>query len=192
MKVHTGAADIEFIVIKWTNCKPHFVMVVYYGQQSQVFRVDTIKLYIIQLLEVVKKQLDLGCHVNVTGDFNLWIGDRVNGNHPNSSVIGGLFLDQVDALGLEILNSRSDIPIMFINKSKESHKKLVLDLVLSNQLDSISEFRTDEGDFLFTPYSVQMRRGKSSYTFADHMSIIYQVCRGWNMELQEDAGEHKL
>ena len=180
MKVHTGAADNKFIVIKWTNCKPHFVMVVYYGQQSQVFRVDMIKLYISQLLEVVKKQLDLGCHVNVTGDFNLWIGDRVNGNHPNSSVIGGLFLDQVDALGLEILNSRSDNPIMFIDKSKESHKELVLDLVLSNQPDNISGFKTDDHRMQFTPYSVHMRKGKSSRTYADHRSIIYQVSTGWN------------
>ena len=65
VKVDIGPTENEFLVLKWTNCSPHLVMVVYYGQQSQVYGVDTIKLHISQLMEVVKKHIRLGCHVNV-------------------------------------------------------------------------------------------------------------------------------
>ena len=180
VKVHSGSGDNEFLVIKWTNCQPNLVMVVYYGQQSQVFGVDNIKMHISEMLEVVKKQIRLGCHVNLVGDFNLRIGDRVKGNHPDSSVTGRLFLDQIDALGLEILNSRSKNPVTFIDKSKPTHTRLVLDLVISNQPDAVTQFKTDDEDFNFTPYSVRMRKGKSSRVHADHMSIIYQVSTAWS------------
>ena len=189
VKTDVGTEENEFMVLKWTNCSPHLVIVVYYGQQSQVHGVDTIKLHLSQLMEVVKKHVRLGCHVNVVGDFNLRIGDeKVKGNHPDSSVTGRIFMDQVDSLGLDLLNSRCQNPITFTDKSKPNHTKLVLDLVLSNQPDSVSEIKTDDSTYSFTPYSVHMRRGVSSRTYADHMSIIYQLSTGWKdrVEFKKD------
>ena len=34
VKVHTGPEENEFLVIKWTNCSPHLVMVIYYGHRG--------------------------------------------------------------------------------------------------------------------------------------------------------------
>ena len=179
VRCDVGKEDNEFLVIKLTNCRPHLVLVVYYGCQAKM-GVDLIKLHISQLLEVVAKYTAQGCHVNVVGDFNVHIGNEIiKKNHPESTPTGRLFSDQLQILGLSIMNTMSDNPITFIDRSGKDHKRVVLDLVISNMPESFVNFKTDDEKYEFTPYSVHKRKGVTSRTYADHMSIIYEVETQW-------------
>ena len=96
VKLETGAGDNEFLTVKFTNTRPHLVMIVYYGCQAKV-GVDKIKLHLSQLMEVVEKYRLQGCNVNVTGDFNLQIGNGViKQNHPGDNPCGRLFMEMLD------------------------------------------------------------------------------------------------
>ena len=189
VRLETGPGENEFLVVKLTNCRPHLVLVVYYGNQAKV-GVDNIKLHISQLMNVVRKYMDKGCTVQVVGDFNLQLGDTViKKNHSESNPCGRLFLDQVGILGLEIMNNLSPDPITYIDRSGKDHRRVVLDLVITNQPELVSNFRTDNEDYNFTPYSVHMKKKKSSRTYADHMSIIYDIGVKWQdkVEFQKDT-----
>lgn len=179
VKLDVGEEDNEFLTVKFTNCQPHLVMIVYYGCQARE-GVDKVKLHISQLLETAQKYMDQGCNINIVGDFNLHIGNSVvKNNDSESNPCGRLFMDQLEVKGLQVMNTMSPNPITFIDRSGKDHRRRVLDLVVSNQPVTISNFRTDDEDYNFTPYSVQMRKGKSSRTYADHMGIIYEVRTNW-------------
>ena len=179
VKLDVGLDQNEFFVIKFTNCNPHLVIVIYYGNQRKV-GVDQIKLHLSQLLDAVKKYTSQGCNVNVLGDFNLQTGNSViKNNHPESDPTGRLFLDQIDILGLEIMNNRSSNPITFVDRSGKDHRRVVLDLVLSNMPDTINNFKTDDEKLEFTPYSIHKRKGSTYRTYADHFSVMYQVSTMW-------------
>ena len=88
----------------------------YYGTQSGTYGVDTIKLHLSELFDVVKKHRDMGCNIYLCGDFNLQIRDSVlKNNHPDSNPNGRLFLNQLEILGLTLLNQRSSDPVIFVD-----------------------------------------------------------------------------
>ena len=179
VRCEVGSEDNEFIVIKITNCRPHLVMIVYYGCQEKM-GVDLIKLHISQLLSVAAKYTTQGCHVNITGDFNLKIGNEIlKKNHEKDTPTGRLFMDQLQIHGLSIMNTMSDDPITFIDRSGKDHTRVVLDLVISNKPDAFLNFKTDSEKYEFTPYSIHKRKGVSSRTYADHMSIVYEIETLW-------------
>ena len=179
VRLEAGKKENEFLVVKFTNCNPHLVIIVYYGSQTRI-GVDNIKLHLSELLSVVKKYTSLGCTVNVVGDFNLQIGNKViTKNHPEDNPLGRLFMDMIDSSGLMIMNTMSQNPITFIDRSGRDHKESVLDLVITNHPNTISKFKTDNRDYEFTPYSVKMRKKVASRTYTDHMSIIYNVRVSW-------------
>ena len=184
VKVDEGKEENEFLIVKWTNCSPNLVIAVYYGNQKKV-GVDQVKLHLSQLLVAVKKQMDLGCQVHVVGDFNVQLGDKViPGNFPEPDPTGRIFSDQLELMGLEILNKRCSDPTTFIDRSGKDHRRSVLDLVISNRPDTISEFKTDNEDQEFTPYSVHMKKGVSSRTYADHFSITYNMETWWQERIE--------
>ena len=179
VKVDVGRLENEFLALKFTNTSPHLVLIVYYGAQSKA-GVDTIKLHLSELFEVVKKHKDLGCSINLCGDFNLQIGDSIlKNNHPESNPNGRLFLSQLEMMGLTILNQRSSDQVTFVDRSGKNHKRVCLDFVISNHPNSVSEFRTDNSDYEFTPYSVKMRKKVATRTYADHFALMYEFETLW-------------
>ena len=189
VKLESGLDDNEFMAIKLTNCSPHLVIILYYGCQAKM-GVDTIKLHLSQLMQTVTKYTDMGCTVQMVGDFNLHLGNTViKANHEEASAVGKLFLEMLEINSLVIMNNLSPNPITFIDRSGKDHKREVLDLVITNQPGTVSGFKTDDEKYEFTPYSVQMRKGKSSRTYADHMSIIYEVETKWQdrVEFQKNT-----
>ena len=180
VKLEVGKKENEFMTLKITNCNPHLVLIVYYGTQSGTFGVDQVKLHISELLQVAKKYRDQGCATYMLGDFNLHIGNSIiKKNHPDDNPNGRIFVTQIEQMGLSIMNSLSPNPITFVDRSGKDHKEIVLDLVLTNQPATISNFVTDDESHAFTPYSVQMRKKVSSRTYADHRSIMFEVETMW-------------
>ena len=179
VKVDEGKEQNEYFGIKFSNCDPNLVIFVYYGVTSSS-GVDLKKLHLTQLLDDVNKYLDRGYNVQILGDFNLHIGDdKVPNNNPNASPTGRLFCDMLDNLKLHIMNRLSDNPITFIDKSSPEHTENVLDLVITNVPENISDFKTDDLSHKFTPYSIKMKRGEALRTYADHMSIIFNITTRW-------------
>ena len=180
VKVEQGRDNNEYLALKFTNCDPNLVIFVYYGAQSNTFGVDAKKLHLSELLDDVKKYAKKGCDVKLLGDFNLHLGNKViKKNHPEASVTGRLFLDMIENMGLTIMNGLSPVPITYIDRSGPDHRENVLDLVISNKPENISDFKTDGKDLEFTPYSIKMKAGKSERTYADHMSIIFNFETSW-------------
>ena len=83
VRVDVGALENEYLAIKLTNTSPNLLLIVYYGVQSGTYGSDQVKLHLSELFDVVKKHQDLGCAINLCGDFNLHIGDELlKNNHP--------------------------------------------------------------------------------------------------------------
>ena len=177
-----GKKENEFLVVKITNCKPHLVLIVYYGTQSGSFGVDQVKLHISELLEVTKKYINQGCHVKLCGDANLHIGNsEIPLNHPDPTPNGRIFLTLIKELGMKVMNNLSPDPITFVDRSGKDHKRIVLDLAISNCPDTISNFKTDndDHDFELTPYSVHIKKKQTSRTYADHFGVMFDYETLW-------------
>ena len=180
VKVEEGKGDNEYFAVMFSNCDPKLVIFVYYGAQSNTFGVDEKKLHISQLLEDAKKYLRKGHSVQILGDFNLHIGNQiVSKNHPDASATGKLFCDMIQNLGLHIMNGLSPNPITYIDRSGPYKRENVLDLVLTNEPNNIHDFKTDDTNYLFTPYSIKMKAGNAERTYADHMSIVFSFRTKW-------------
>ena len=180
VKVEEGVGENEFIAVKLTNCEPNLVLFLYYGAQSNTFGVDAKKLHVAQLLDSVRKYLNQGCSVLLLGDHNLHIGnDIVEKNDPDASPTGRLFCDMLSNLGLSIMNGLSKNPITYIDRSGVNHRQNVLDLVITNEPQNICEFKTDDTQYKFTPFSVKMKRGQALRTHADHMSVMFTFKTRW-------------
>ena len=189
VKIDSGDGDNEYVAVKFTNCNPHLVVIIYYGCQAKI-GIDNVKLHISQLLNMAGKLAKEGCNIQLVGDFNLRVGNSViKANDSETTVAGRIFTDQLEIHGLHMMNILSPNPITYIDRSGKDHRRAVLDLVISNKPETISEFKTDDEKYEFTPYSVHMRRGSSYRTHADHMSITYKVTVQWQdrVEFNKEA-----
>ena len=62
----------------------------------------------------------------------------------------------------------------------DEHKRIVLDLVISNCPNTISNFVTDnETKKELTPYSVHVRKKQTSRTYADHFGVMFDYETLW-------------
>ena len=182
VKVYSGRLENEYMILKMTNCQPHLVLVIYYGTQTNTFSSDQVKLHLSELFQAIKKYKDEVCQINLCGDFNLNIGDSIlPNNHPDSNVNGRLFLDQLQINGLTLMNYMSPDPVTFVDKSKPNHKRVCLDLVVTNKPGAVSGFVTDSdlNGHEFTPYSVRMRKKDAKRVYADHFAIMYEFETLW-------------
>ena len=137
------------------------------------------KVHLSELLEATQKFISQGCAIQLLGDFNLQIGNTIiKKNHPDSNPNGRLFLSMIEKMGLRIMNTLSDDPITFIDRSGKNHKRVCLDLVLTNMPQAVSGFKTDTKEE-FTPYSVHIRKKVTSRTYADHRSVIFDFETKW-------------
>ena len=185
VKIAEGSEHNEYFGIKFSNCDPNLVIFVYYGAVSNTFGVDAKKVHLTQLLDDVSKYLYKGYSVQILGDFNLHIGnDKIPKNNPDSSPTGRLFCDMLDNLNLHVMNGLSDNPITYIDRSGPDHSENVLDLVITNDPSNISDFKTDDLCYNFTPYSIKMKGGKAFRTYADHMSIIFNYKTRWQDKIK--------
>ena len=179
-KIDSGKLENEFLMLKFSNTKPALVMCIYYGTQQNTFGVSQVKFHISELFEALSPHIEAGVNIQLVGDFNLNLGNsEIPNNHPFMDATARIFLDILKDKGLSIMNTLSQDPITFVDKSHKPPKRCVLDLVITNQPDTISEFRTDDDSLDFTPFSIHRRKGKTSRTYSDHRSIIYSLRVGW-------------
>ena len=187
-KLCEGRDENEYLCVKLTNTQPEVVFIAYYGNQTNSFTggAAQVRTHLHELFTVAKEHADKGAQVNLLGDFNVHVGADML---PKNSIImdknGRVFLDWVKEAGLTFMNNLSDNPITFVNRSAKENtepKRCVLDFVLTNKPETISEFKTDsenENKREFTPYSVRTKKGVTSRVFADHMAVMYSTEVGW-------------
>ena len=90
-----------------------------------------------------------------------------------------MFLDLLDDQGLRIMNHLSLDPVTFVDKSHKPPKRCTLDLVITNNPESISDVKTDSDELKFTPYSVYVRKNVTKRVYTDHRSTIHTVKVKW-------------
>lgn len=183
VRIEAGEGDNEFLAVKIETFNPPLVAIAMYGQQENQHSEEVIRAHIAEVVERAKFYSNEGCTVVWAGDINVKVGCEKSGlsnNEPTVSKGGKFLLEALDDTALEICNDLyAGIGHTHIDATAGTSR--VLDLIMSNEKDNITELVVDEKQD-FTPYRVKVSRDKATLgerryhrTYSDHRSVKFTM-----------------
>ena len=178
VKVREGTGKNEFILLKYTGVTPNIIYGVYYGNQENTTPEGEIKNNLAELFSALNEYKQQGLNIIVGGDFNVHIGDAIEGNDPKVSKGGKILLDLCEDFGLDLAN-RMEKGLNHTHYDVSSSSSRILDLVITDLVESHKSFKVDN-DRMYTPYTLRFRRDKEGVpawqnVYTDHLSLVGEI-----------------
>ena len=179
--LEVGGDSLEFVTVVMTGFTNPIHLTCYYGQQENTNEASLIRDHIATVIGNGQSASAEGAMVCIAGDCNVKTGDLLTPN-PNKTVSQGgrVLVDMLDDTDIKCINSK-DPSVDFTHVDRSSNTSNILDYVLTNCPDLVTDFEVD-GGFLKSPYYTRMKNGSQETAYTDHCSIFWSILAVKNEE----------